>query len=585
VEFLQELTEIAKDMDSIQDDLNIDMLQPLIDLGYLTLIQCKPENQHRKTFLEIAVKQFRKDYETYQLHTKRFTFQPFEQEHYHHYKTNLNEIETAFIQKVVSFEGGFEVTELPTFGTVTLASRIIHYRLEMFGLYGKSSHHGIDAPFTDESLKNLHLLKGFLEWKTIDDIVVLNWLGDLNALIDQVFEGLNKDKNRHKKVIFVFEDGTFDTSRFGIDAEDTTEEILCHYEFMARLFQIYLWVNGLYHGAIDGVIKNNTSKQAQRKARREARQRNRRNERNEDNETDEIEAETEKNEAFSTENAILELVYYLNQSKDIERPNNKPFEVDYFYGKWENTTTYRINIINILERTKALQIDDNSESITEIIDKNDGETNNEKDKISTQLFNENGRFSDLVKTNLALRKNNFLSGTRRKIYYGIQLFKKVFRRIVGVFKKIGDFFKTVFNIVKRIAILIYQEVKEGIKVFIHGFSFLVGKRRIATRKIATTENLSETERTNLPESIVTKFDLDCDVKQFIHQNISEKEIDNHNEKCRNQINSLAISLVVTAIVLRWILLLTTSTVTFPAILLMVGKTLRQVKWQKLKQAF
>jgi hypothetical protein len=584
VEFLQELTEIAKDINSIQGDLNIDMLQPLIDLGYLTLTQCKPENQHRETFLEIAVKQFRKDYETYQSHTKRFTFEPFDKEHYHYYKTNLNEVEINFIQKAVSFEGDFVIVELPIFGKSTLASRIIHYRLEMFGLYGIASPQGIDAPFSGESLKKLQTLKGFWEWEMIDDIAVLNCLGDLNLLIEQVFMELNKDKNRNKKEVFILEDGTFDITRFGIDAHDTAEELLCHYEFMTRLFQIYLWVNGLYHGAIDGIIKNNGSKREQRKARREARRRNRRNEAGENNKAeDKMEAEAKKNEAFSTENAIAELVDYLNRSEDIERPNGKPFEVHYFYGKWNNTATYRINVINILDRTKALQINGVSKSITEIIEDTDAKTSNEKDKISTQLFDDNGRFLNLVKEKLALRKDNFLQETNRKIYYGIQQFKKIFRRIIGIFKKIGNFFKHVFNAVKRIAILVYQEVKEGIKVFIHGFSFLIGKRRISTR--VTTENLSETEQNDLPETIVTKFDLDCDAKQFIHKDISEKEIKNHNEKCRNQINSLSISLIVTAIVLKWILYLSLSTVTFPTTLLMIGKTLRRVKWKKLEYVF
>lgn len=593
MEFLPELTNIAKDIDSIQgDDLNIDMLQPLIDLGYLTLEQCKPENIHRNTFLEIAVKQFRKDYETYRLHTKRFTFEPFDKEHYHHYRTNLNEAETDFIQKAVSFEGGFIISELPTFGKVTLASRIVHYRLEIFGLYGKASHHGIDAPFTNESLEKLQILKGFWEWEAIGDVSVLNWLGRLNVLIEQIFEELNKDKNRNKKDIFVLEDGTFDTTRFGIDKHDTLEELLCHYEFMARLFQIHLWVNGLYHGAIDGVIKSNGSKQeqrkAQRKTKREERRQNRRNRRNqsdEDNDADKIDAEAEKEEAFSTENAIVEMVRYLNESEDIERPNNKPFEVDYFYGKWNNTATYRINVINILERTRALQIKDNSESIAEIIDKNDAKNNSEEDKIRNQLFDKNGRFSDLVKKELVLRKDNFLKGTRRKIYYGIQQFKRVFRRIIGVFKKIGDFFKKAFNVIKRISILVYQEVKEGIKVFIHGFSFLVGKRRIATKRVPKNQNISEIERDNLPENIVTKFDLDCDIKQFVCKGLSEKEIKNHNEKCQNQINSLSISLIVTAIVLKWVLILATNAVTFPTILLMVGKTLRRVKWRKVGHAF
>lgn len=586
MEFLEELTEIAANMESIQgEDLNIDMLQPLIDLGYLTLTQCKPENQHRKTFLEIAVKQFRKDYETYQSQIKRFTFEPFDKEHYHYYKTNLNEVEMAFIQKAVSFEGDFVVAELPIFGKATLASRIIHYRLEMFGLYGKSAHHGIDAPFTDESLGQLQVLKSFLEWETVDDVRVLNWLGELNVLIDRIFEVLNKDKNRDKKNVYLDKNGVFNTTQL-IDTPVNT--ILCYYDFMTRLFQIYLWANGWYHGAIDGIIEI---------------------------------AEGKNDNQFSIKKTIEELVECLNSYEDIilikneqeqqeatedeaEEANepegnargagadrrkerrlkrqmkrqirrSKDFKTSFFYGEatW-NEGMFWVNVINVLKYTKALQTDDNSLSITEIIDKNDRKALEETDKVSRQLFQENGQFTDLVKENLTLRKENFLSGTKRKIYYGIQHFKRVFKRILGgFFKKISNFFKKVFNIVKRIAVIVYNEIKQGVKVFIHGFSFLIGKRSISTKATAT-----EATPENSPEQIVTKFDLDCDAQLFAAQNVSENAIKHHNEKCHNQINSLAISLVVTAIVLKWILYLAAaSSVSWAGVLIMVGKTLKRVK--------
>jgi hypothetical protein len=589
VEFLQEINAIADDINAIQKEaLDVDMLQPLIDLGYLTLRQCKPENSHRNTFLEIAVKQFRKDYETHQSLSKRFTFEPFDKEHYHYYRTNLNEIETSFIQGLVSFEENFKVQALPIFGAVTLDSRVIHYRLKLFGLYGELPHHGIDAPFTDESLARLQILKGFLEWKSISDVEILDWLGDLNILIDKIFQVLNKDTNRDKKTIYLNKEGVFNTNQL---TGTPTETVECYYEFMTRLFQIHLWANGLYHGAIDGIIKITNKKN--------------------------------KNE-FSVEHTIAELVENLNEHDDlkllkkkqgnqeemedveergVDRKENrerrrkerkakrrqrreirksKDFETHFFYGEatWL-LETYWVNFINVLKYTKALQIDDNSNSITEMINGNDNKIDNRHNKIATHLFDENGRFQELVKNKVRIREQDFLNNTNRKIYYGIQQFKRIFRRIIGkLFKKIGDFFKKFFNIAKRIAIIVYQEVKEGIKVFIHGFSFLVGKRRITTPEKSLAENISEIEQHSLSESIVTKFDLDCDAKQFVRMNTTDEEINEHAEKCKNQMNSLAISLVVTAIVLKLILLLAASSVTFPKILLMIGKSLKKVKWKQ-----
>jgi hypothetical protein len=587
MEFLEELTAIAKNMESIQgDDLNIDMLQPLIDLGYLTLTQCKPENQHRKTFLEIAVKQFRKDYESYQSQIRRFTFEPFEKEHYHRYKTSLNEVEMIFIQKAVSFEGDFVLAELPPFGKVTLASRIVHYRLEMFGLYGKSANHGVDAPFTDESLAELQILKSFLRWEAIDDATILNWLGELNVLIDRIFEVLNRDTNRDKKNIYFDKNGVFDTTQL-IDTPVNT--ILCYYDFMTRLFQIYLWANGWYHGAIDGIVKISDGKNLHQFSvektidelveclnyyediiliKKEQEQREERED--EEDEADEPEGKARGAGGDRRKERRLRR----QMRRQIRR--NKEFKTSFFYGEatW-NEGMFWLNVINILKYTKALQSNDNSRSITAIIDENDKKIKEEEHKISRQIFQKNGHLTDLVKENLTLRKENFLNGTNRKIYYGIQQFKKVFRRILeGFFKKMDTFFKRIFNIVKRIAIIVYKEVKAGIKVFIHGFSFLVGKRSIVTRA-NITENMPEAEEHNLLEKIVTIFDLDCDARQFINSNVTEAEIKSHNEKCRNQVNSLKISLVVTAIVLKWILYLATSNVSWAGILLMMGKTLKQ----------
>lgn len=587
MEFLEELTEIAKNMESIQgEDLNIDMLQPLIDLGYLTLKECKPENRHRKTFLEIAVKQFRKDYESYQSQVKRFTFEPFEKEHYHHYKTNLNEVEMAFIQKAVSFEGDFVISELPTFGKVTLASRIVHYRLEMFGLYGKSAHHGIDAPFTDESLAMLQIVKSFLEWERVDDVMVLNWLGELNVLIDRIFEVLNRDTNRDKKNIYFDKNGVFDTTQLVGTDENT---IQCYYRFMTHLFQIYLWANGWYHGAIDGIIKISDDKKLRQFSVEKTIDElveclnnyediiliKKEQERGEEREDEEEEADEPEGKARGAGgNRRKERRLRRQMRRQIRR--NKDFKTGFFYGEatW-NEGMFWVNVINVLKYTKALQVNDNSRSITEIIDENDRKINKEEDKISRQLFQENGHFTDLVKENLTLRKENFLNGTKRKIYYGIQQFKKVFKRILeGFFKKIDAFFKRIFNIVKRIAIIVYKEVKAGIKVFIHGFSFLVGKRSIVTRAKAA-ENTPETEENILPENIVTTFDLDCDAQQFVNTNVTETDIESHKEQCRNQMNSLKISLVVTAIVLKWILYLAASSVSWAGILIMMGKTLKR----------
>ena len=540
MEFINELENRKAALHQIQSTvLDIDMLQPLIDLGYLTFEEIKPENTDQSINLERAVRQFRKDYESHHLLQQKFTFLPFDQEHYHSYAKQLNEIELDFLQNLVSFEGTFVLPNLPLFGTTSLITRVVHYRLKILGLYGKEQNQGVEALYTEQSLEGIKGIKSFLKWE-IEELDFINGIGHIENLIERIYNKVS-ELEVGKKKIYIDENGRFNTHLFTTNPDS---KVGLYYEFLARIFQVRLWIDGLYNGEIDGIIKDDDSNN------------------------------------YSTKKAIRELVRYLRRDKELrEDPfiiekgyQLKDLKVKDFYNKNRRLKSYVLNVIDLLYITKAMKDDRPVIAVSDVlIDENN-------QKLRDELFEDEGAFKTEVKENLAEREKDFLAGSKRRFYYGIKQFGQTIRRVIrNIFRVVSEKIKLGFNFLRRLAIWVFREVKEGIKVFLHGMQFLVGKRQIITSK----KPIEERTKGEVPEdSIVSKYDLDCDSIVFISEKCDKESESRHNKKCHHQMNSLNISLIVTALILRWILILTSGATGWTPFLLMIARTLKQVKRTK-----
>ncbi|MFK7951194.1 MAG: hypothetical protein AB8G11_26675 [Saprospiraceae bacterium] len=541
MDFINELENRGAELYQIQSRvLDIDMLQPLIDLGYLTFDEIQTNNPNQSIHLERAVRQFRKDYEAYRLLQQKFTFLPFDQEHYHSYAKQLNEIELDFLQSLVSFEGTFIIQHLPSEGTISLVTRVIHYRLKILGLYGNASNQGIEAPFKSESLQGLHKITDFLNWQ-ISDIDFVNGIGNIENLIEKIYNKID-EKHPDKKMIYMDKNGHFQTHLINIQPES---KVALYYEFLARIFQIRLWINGIYNGEIDGIIKDDDANR------------------------------------YSTKKTIRELVRYLKRDKKLrEDPfiiekgyNLKKLKVKDFYNKNETLNAYVLNVIDLLYITKAMKDDKPVVAVSDVLI---GEENH---RLREKLFENEGIFKDEVKKNLTEREKDFLAGHKRRLYYGIKQFGQTIKRVIrNIFRAVSNSIKLGFNLVRRLAIWVFREVKEGIKVFLHGMKFLVGKRQIITSK----KPIAERQKGEVPDdSVISKYDLDCDSVIFISNKCDKKNESRHSKKCQNQMNSLNISLILTALILRWILILTSGATGWTPFLLMTARTLKQIKRTKI----
>lgn len=541
MDFVKELEHKATELHQMQSAVvDIDMLQPLIDLGYLAFDEIQTDNPERETHLERAVRQFRKDYEAYRLLQQKFTFLPFDKEHYHSYAKQLNEIELDFLQSLVSFEGTFMLSSLPLFGTISLVTRVIHYRLSILGLYGKETNQGMEAPFEKKSLQGLHDVKSFLNWE-ITDLDFVNETGHIENLIEKIYHHID-EKHPNKKIIYIDENGHFQTHLINIQPES---QVALYYEFLARIFQVRLWVDGLYNGAIDGVIKDDDANN------------------------------------YSTKKTIRELVRYLKRDKKLRADafiiekgyDLKKLKVKDFYNKNELLNTYVLNVIDLLYITKAMKDDKPVIAVSDVLIDDDNQ------KLQHAFFEEEGEFKTEVKEALAERQKDFLAGRKRRLYYGIKQFGQTIRRVIrNIFRAISEKIKLGFNFIRRLAVWVFREVKEGVKVFLHGMKFLVGKREIIT----SNKPMSERQKGEVPDdSVVSKYDLDCDSIIFISDKCDKESESRHGRKCQNQMNSLNISLILTALILRWILILTSGATGWTPFLLMTARTLKQLKRTKL----
>ncbi|MEL6863864.1 MAG: hypothetical protein AAFP19_05570 [Bacteroidota bacterium] len=120
--------------------------QTLQSLGYLQAIH----SNNRPKILE-AIQAFRRDYQMSQLLPHFAPPSPNAGE--------LEEMEIELLERLLSLDGEIKLSQLPTIGQTTLYSRLLHYRLQLLGLY----HKAINAPFTQDSLAGLQQLQQWIQ--------------------------------------------------------------------------------------------------------------------------------------------------------------------------------------------------------------------------------------------------------------------------------------------------------------------------------------------------------------------------------------------------------------------------------------
>lgn len=105
-------------------------------------------------------------------------------------------LELNLLHELTALDGDFVLDTLPTMRSVNLASRVIHYRLEILGLFDKN----VETPFSSSTIKQLDILNNWLN-HSFDHLTLVNLIGDIPRLIKEI---LSKGKLDQRIVCFKY---------------------------------------------------------------------------------------------------------------------------------------------------------------------------------------------------------------------------------------------------------------------------------------------------------------------------------------------------------------------------------------------
>jgi len=113
--------------------------------------------------------------------SKKFKSDRFKYDHTHSlfkfHPLDSDSIDFLYLAAQLGFEAEFEIKTLPIIGEVSLLSRIIHYRLRVFGVFTQD----VDTPFSEVSLNALKAVATILR-QSEDILQVVNLLGNIKVL-------------------------------------------------------------------------------------------------------------------------------------------------------------------------------------------------------------------------------------------------------------------------------------------------------------------------------------------------------------------------------------------------------------------
>jgi len=154
------------------DDGNAELIQHLTDLGYLA--DWGTTVTESSAAIDRATKKFEQELRQSHLYTKK--------------KLSFLELMYAsdvwleVLRKIMDYDEGLCISELPPLGETNLVSRIVHYRLKTYGLFDFQVQH----PFGAFSTMALAQLKNFT--RLISSVDAINLLADKEKLTRRIIE-------------------------------------------------------------------------------------------------------------------------------------------------------------------------------------------------------------------------------------------------------------------------------------------------------------------------------------------------------------------------------------------------------------
>jgi hypothetical protein len=501
-------------------DISGEIVQHLIELGYLPALKAN-------ALLAVEVEEAANIFLT-EARQSGFFDDESEKLFYLNQQTKL----CASLRKTTDTNQGIVIKTLPESGQLNLATRIIHYRLELLGLWPMN----INARFSRFSLEKMNELAGFIKSKPLDSV---NLLADIDFFTKQL---IAENPPEHFVVVFKsphVDDNTKKTldrrqafkrqliEDFGQRSDFIkylAREILKINpskidftflnkqsnnplgQFIMRLVQVQQWEEGFYNGLLDSDIGEVTIQ------------------------------------------SIFDVIDFYNQSGS---KNIKPHRIiTHLHGDF-----FLFNALFFLQEYTGENENDNLSETGELFTQ----------KLTVELENAtpedkrnfDANFYDL-KTEIfkeAKIEPGEKQGILKRIYYGVKkLVKRAFRFARKIFEWITKKVSRMWNFLKNIFRNIFENMRLAIAAFVEGIRFIFGNR------------IFETQAGR--QAIISKYSIDGDSVSIATNHIGEA-LNQHLTKTSLSIKSLKFTLAIVEGVLT-IVIRSISIITWPLLLLQIA---------------
>lgn len=490
------LEQCEKELELFADN-DSEISQHLIELGYLPVYMADAYNKARE--LE-ALEKFEYDL----INSELFALSEIIGER----KLGRESYLKHFLRRLTDIDEGILFQSLPQNGQTNLISRVVHYRLDIFGLW----IHPVDVPFGPASMLAISEIAGFGKCNSLE---ALNHLADVEGFTKHLLGQHTKES-----FILIFYSGRVSEyhkqkldrrRRFGAQLEQDfgggsgyltflQHNILKNNEdkidygflrqesnnsfkqFLVRLIQVHQWQEGFYEGILDSDLSDISL----------------------DSIVESIETH---NEADKKDVKLHRVLTYLGKG--------------YF-------------MFNALFFLSEYAIEENKADEKEIWDSLASDLKNAQPE-QQQLFQDNLQKlgAGIQSQQASISQKN---GILRRIYYGIKkLLKKAFRFAKKIFKWVVNKTARVWGFLKRIFANFFDRLKIGLVAFIDGIRFLLGRKVIFTG--------------NRFRFVTTLCRLDGDVST-IAIDVDSSMIKEHTKEVNYRWAALGFSLAVTGLVLK-----------------------------------
>lgn len=517
------VSQLEKELETLPARTN-EITQHLIELGYIPLMKANAlmvsdVKQAREKFLEDVQSSglfSPRTIEVLSLQGKEFLL-------------------STLLRRVTDIDEGIVLEKLPATGETNLTTRMIHYRLDLFGLWPVD----VAAPFSGVTLQKLEEITDYAGGSQLEAV---NHLADVEQFTRHLLE-----KHPPERFILVFRSPMVKSETkkaldrrhafkrqmiedFGektdfvkymaqnilknrpekVDVNFLERETNDRFKrFIMRLLQIHQWQDGFYSGLLDSDIGQVTLE------------------------------------------SFLQTIDFYN-------------ETDGKRIKTHRVITYAHRGFFVFNSLFFLQ-----EYMIE--DKKTGSGDTILEHIGTQLQNAGEDERRDFNKNLHKLKSDIYNesekqpkerkGFLQRIYFGIKkLIKKAFRFIRKIYTWIKDKVEKVWGFLKGLFRNFFENLQMGIRAFVDGISFIFGRKSIESRV--------------LNEMIVSKFSIDGDSVSITSREIS-LVLGEHLRSVGYNINAMKFTLAIVAGILKVIINMV-SIITWPLLLIKIIKVYRNI---------